>query len=51
LHVLAAGNLGGILEDLNFKTSGVVWGTPLREATDDKRPEVAQYLRGKGARE
>ena len=31
--------------DLNSKSN---WGTPLREAIDDKQPEVAQYLRSKG---
>ena len=34
--------------NLNSKSK---WGTPLREALDDNQPEVAQYLRSKGARE
>ena len=33
--------------DLNIKGE---WGTPLKEAIDDKKPEVAAILRAAGAR-
>ena len=34
--------------DLNIKGK---WGTPLKEAIDDNKPEVAAILRAAGARE
>ena len=34
--------------DLNIKGK---WGTPLKEAIDDSKPEVAAILRAAGARE
>ena len=34
--------------DLNIKGK---WGTPLKEAIDDKKPEVVKILRAAGARE